>query len=79
MKQEVVIVEEMINANVEKVWQILTDSGGIKNWTFDKADFNALPGFEFKLSSETNGKQSIVSCKVLQSLPYHALAYTWSF
>ncbi len=79
MKEEVVIVEEIINAPVAKVWNILTDNKEMKNWYFDIEEFKTDEGFEFKLSGEKDNKKYPTSCKILQAKPYQALSYTWSF
>ena len=52
MKREMVVVEELIDAPVEKVWQAITDKDKMKKWYFDLEEFKPEVGFEFQFYGE---------------------------
>ena len=79
MKNEPLVVERLLNAPPEKVWEALTDHTKMKHWYFDLADFQAVPGFEFEFYGGKDGRQYLHLCKVITVEAGKKLSYTWKY
>ncbi len=74
------VIERILNASVEKVWQAITNKDEMKKWYFDLAAFKAEPGFEFQFSGTgSTGEEYVHLCKVLEAVPHKKLVYTWTY
>jgi uncharacterized protein YndB with AHSA1/START domain len=80
MKNNLVIVEEIVNASIEQVWQAITEKDKMKQWYFQLEEFTATIGFEFKFSGEGHkGEKYIHICKVIEVIPNKKLQYSWTY
>ena len=80
MKTEPFVIEQSYKATVERVWKALTDSGEMRTWYFDIADFDPVPGFEFEFVSGPDEKrQYLHKCKVTEVVPGQRIAYSWRY
>lgn len=80
MENEPIVIEETLNANVETVWQTITDKDKMKNWYFDLDEFEPEVGFEFKFAGQgRKGENYIHLCKVTQVIPLKKLQYSWRY
>ncbi len=77
---QAVVVEKLINAPVEKVWDALTVKEQMKQWYFDVSDFKPEVGFEFQFTGEGHkGEKYVHNCKVTDVVKYRKLCYTWKY
>ena len=79
MTSQTIIIEQMLNAPAERVWQALTDHAQLQQWYFDFADFKAEVGFEFRFIGSTEQRQYSHVCTVTEVLPCEKLSYNWRY
>ncbi|MBI1938673.1 MAG: SRPBCC domain-containing protein [Ignavibacteriales bacterium] len=79
MKNEPFIIERTFNANIEKVWQAITDKSEMKKWYFDLAEFKPEVGFEFQFYGGTPEKQWLHLCKITEVIEKQKLTYSWKY
>ncbi len=58
MKDEVLIVENILNTTAEDVWNAITDPVKMKEWYFDIPDFKPEVGFEFQFTAGSEQKNT---------------------
>ena len=72
--------ELVLPQSPEEVWQALTDSTSLADWMYPN-DFDPRVGHQFTFRVPANPKagfDGVVRCEVLQCVPPHELAYSWS-
>lgn len=80
MENNIVVVEKIYDAPVEKVWRTLTDKAEMKKWYFDLEEFKAEPGFKFQFKGGPDeGTQYNHLCEVTEVIPLKKLTYSWSY
>ncbi|NRF41159.1 SRPBCC domain-containing protein [Pedobacter foliorum] len=79
MKTEPIVIERILNASINSVWQALTDNQKMKQWYFDIEEFEPEVGFEFKFYGGSEEKKYLHICKVTEVVPYHKLIYSWHY
>jgi uncharacterized protein YndB with AHSA1/START domain len=80
MSSKPVVVEETVNAPVEKVWRAITDKNEMKQWYFDLDKFEPEVGFEFSFPGKgRKGETYIHLCKITEVIPNKKLQYSWSY
>lgn len=80
MKNQPIIVERILNAPVNKVWQAITDKDEMKKWYFDLSEFKAEIGFKFEFTAgNKDGKQYVHLCEITEVIPHKKLAYSWRY
>ncbi|MGV3528439.1 MAG: SRPBCC family protein [Flavisolibacter sp.] len=80
MSQEITVVEKMLPAKPEVVWQALTDAKEMKNWYFDIPDFQPVVGFTFSFFGQgKKGASYKHLCRVTEVVPLEKLQHTWSY
>lgn len=80
MSGKPVIVEETVNAPVERVWRAITDKSEMKQWYFDLDKFEARPGFEFRFPGQgQKGENYMHICTITEVIPNKKLQYTWRY
>ena len=81
MSAEPIIIERILNAPVEKVWQAITDNSQMKKWYFDIREFKPEPGFEFEFTAV--GKDGVTKfthiCKITVMVTNKLLTYSWRY
>ncbi len=73
------VVEEILNAPVNRVWDAITDKDEMKRWYFDFAEFKPIVGFEFQFYGGTEEKQFLHLCKIIEVIPDQKLSYSWRY
>lgn len=76
---EPVVIERVLDAPVESVWQAITHKEGFKHWCFDVDDFHPEVGFEFHFAGEDQGVTFMHNCRVMEVVPLKKLAYSWRY
>ncbi|MDO8367195.1 MAG: SRPBCC domain-containing protein [Saprospiraceae bacterium] len=80
LKAAPVIVEESLNAPVEKVWKAITDRDQMAQWYFDLAEFRPELGFEFRFTGgPAPEKQYLHICKITEVELGKKLTYSWRY
>jgi len=75
-----IVMERVLNAPVEKVWRAITNKDEIKQWSFDIAAFEPIPGFEFSFKGgKPDGIVYTHLCKVVAADECRKLSYTWQY
>ncbi len=75
-----VVVEEIYDASIEKVWKALTDKDEMKKWYFDLSEFRAEVGFEFQFTGQgVKGNHYLHLCKITEVVPHKRLQYSWEY
>ena len=80
MKKDDVIVEQVYNAPVEKVWKALTDREQMKQWYFDIAAFKPEVGFEFSFTGQGKDCETYIHlCRITEVVFEKKLVYSWRY
>lgn len=80
MKNNPVVVEELLNAPVERVWEAITDKEKMKQWYFTLDEFKPQVGFEFSFPGQGHkGENYIHLCKITEVVPNKKLQYSWRY
>lgn len=74
-----IILEQIVNAPVEKVWKALSYKDEMKLWYFDLAEFRAEVGFKFQFYGGTEEKQYLHLCEIVKVIDNIELSYTWCY
>lgn len=80
MSSEPFVIERVLNASIEKVWNALTDKDEMKKWYFDLDAFNPELGFHFKFAGKgAKGEEYIHFCEITELVPQKKIAYSWRY
>ncbi|MDO9374473.1 MAG: SRPBCC domain-containing protein [Ferruginibacter sp.] len=79
MTDEPIVVEQVLDAPINKVWEALTDHTKMKSWYFNILDLQAVPGFEFEFYGGREDRQYLHRCKVTAVEPCRKLSYSWKY
>ena len=79
MKDEPVIIEQVLDAPVEKVWNAITDKNKMKQWYFNIPDFKPEPGHEFQFEAGAENKMYLHLCKITEIVPNQKLSHSWRY
>lgn len=80
VEHEPVVVENEVNAPVEKVWKAITEKEQMKEWYFDLDHFSAEEGFRFSFPGQgQQGETYIHLCTVTEVIPHQKLQYSWQY
>ncbi len=75
-----VVVKEVYDAPIQKVWKALTDKEEMKKWYFDLSEFKAEVGFEFQFAGQgVKGEHYMHLCKITEVIPHKRLQYSWEY
>lgn len=75
---EPVVVTEVYNAPIDKVWAALTDKDAMKNWYFDIPNFLLRKGAVFDFFEPGDNKKYYHRCQILDFELNKFLHYTWT-
>lgn len=70
-----IIINEVYNCSIKKLWNALTNPDALNDWYFDLKDFRLEEGAEF----EFYGGKYLHHCKIVEIVLYRKLAYTWEY
>ena len=76
---EPLVVERVLDAPVNVVWEAITNKEGFKQWYFDVDDFRPQVGFQFQFAGEDKGITFVHRCEVKEVVPLEKLAYSWRY
>src|SRR5688572_20996981 len=76
--EEPIVVEQTINAPVERVWRAITDKEQMPRWFFEAiSDFRPERGFETTFDVHNEGKVYPHHWKVTEVIPNERIVYDW--
>ena len=79
-EKEPLVIERLLNAPVERVWQALTDIKYLKQWVPFFPDFKAEVGFETRfLLGKDKDHQYLHICEVTEVEVNKKLNYSWRY
>lgn len=79
MEYRPIIVEQIYNAPISKVWTAITDKTEMKQWYFDLAEFKAEVGFKFQFMGGTEDNKYLHLCEILEVISQKKLTYSWRY
>jgi uncharacterized protein YndB with AHSA1/START domain len=79
MESTPIVVERVLNADIDKVWQAISDKDKMKNWYFDIPDFEPVAGAEFQFEGGSEAKKYLHLCKIIDLVPGKKISYTWKY
>lgn len=80
MNSQPLVIEQVLEAPVTRVWDALTQNEQMKKWYFELPDFKAVPGFEFIFIAGAKGDVEYKHiCKVIEVIPQKKLSYSWRY
>ena len=79
MKSNPIIIEQKINASVEKVWQAITNKDELDQCFFEVDDFEPEIGYRFSFYSGGEEEKYLHLCKVKEIEEYKKLSYSWRY
>lgn len=79
VKTKPLVVERVIAASRERVWQAITNADEMARWYFEMENFKARPGCEFRFVVQHQGNTYDHRCKIVEIIPKSKISYTWRF
>ncbi|MEJ6979557.1 SRPBCC domain-containing protein [Pedobacter sp. P351] len=79
MKDEPVVIERTIDAEIETVWNSITDKDLMKQWYFDIPGFIPEKGLEFQFEAGDEKKKYVHLCKITEVIPTKKLSHSWRY
>ena len=80
MKNNPLVIEQTLDAPVEKVWDAITNKEKMKQWYFELSDFKPVVGFQFSFPGQGHkGENYIHLCKVTAVEPNKKIQYSWRY
>jgi uncharacterized protein YndB with AHSA1/START domain len=80
MSNQPLVIERLLNAPVERVWEAITDKEQMKQWYFDIAEFELRIGFEFEFTGNgPEGECYVHRCKITEVVPKKKLQHSWRY
>lgn len=80
MNNQPIVLEQIYNAPIIKVWQAITDLDEMRKWYFDLAEFKAEVGFKFQFYGGKDPEtQYLHLCEVTEVIPGKKLTYSWRY
>ncbi|MFN8207031.1 MAG: SRPBCC domain-containing protein [Bacteroidales bacterium] len=74
-----ILIEQLLKAPADKVWDAISLREEMRKWYFDLAAFEAIPGFEFQFEGGPEDRIYIHKCRVTEVIPRQKLSYTWRY
>lgn len=79
-KYNPIVVEQIFNASVDKVWEAITRAELMRKWFFDNIpEFNPEIGFKTKFNVKSGGRDFLHLWEVTEAIPEERLTYNWRY
>jgi uncharacterized protein YndB with AHSA1/START domain len=80
MSREPIIIEQVFDSTVQKVWEAITDPHQMRQWFFEQmGSFKAEVGFSTEFDVSFDGKHFIHQWNVTEVVPQKRIAYDWRY
>lgn len=78
--EEPVIVEQIFDTTIDKIWNAITDVEQMRQWYFDNIpDFKPEIGFETRFTIKSEGRIFPHVWKVMDAIPNKLITYNWHY
>jgi uncharacterized protein YndB with AHSA1/START domain len=75
-----IIVEEVLNTSITKVWNALTEHNQMIQWYFENIEaFEPEVGFQTEFSVQSTSRSFLHQWKVLDVIPEKRIKYSWQY
>lgn len=75
-----IIVEQVFNAPIRKVWQVITNIADMRYWFFDNIpDFKPELGFKTKFNVSSGERNFLHQWQITEVEPLKKIVYDWSY
>jgi uncharacterized protein YndB with AHSA1/START domain len=78
MSNQPLVIEQIYDAPVSKVWDAITINEQLKKWYFQIPDFKPVVGFEFSFTGGAKGEYTHL-CKVTEVVTGKKIAHSWRY
>lgn len=79
-QDEQIVVEQNINAPVDKVWKAITSVDRMRKWFFENIpDFKPVVGFKTEFEVESGDRKFTHLWEVIEAIPNKVIKYTWRY
>lgn len=79
MEKKEIVIEEVMDALVGKVWEALTNKDKLSNWFFEIDDFELRKGFVFTFYEGGEEQKYQHTCKIVDIVFQEKLSFTWEY
>jgi uncharacterized protein YndB with AHSA1/START domain len=79
MESGPVIIERLLDASSDRVWEAITNNTQMKKWYFDLAEFKPEVGFEFTFNGGPPGRVFVHLCRITEVIPGKKLKHSWKY
>lgn len=77
---EPVVVEQIFNTSVDKLWNAITRHEEMKQWFFDNIkEFKAEAGFKTKFPVQSGVRVFTHLWKIVEVVPFQKIIYNWKY
>lgn len=76
---DTIIVEQIFDQPVERVWSAISDPGELEKWYFDIPDFELRLNHKFHFYEPGEEKKFLHVCEIVEFQLLKKLLYTWSY
>ena len=75
-----VIVEQIFNASLVKVWEAITELNQMKQWFFENIEhFETIKGFETQFIVQVENRTFTHLWKLTEVIPFKKITYNWKY
>ena len=79
-KNKSIVVEQVLPANLSRVWNAITNLDEMKQWYFNQIpEFKPEVGFETKFNVQVEDRNYMHLWKITEVIAEKKIAYTWRF
>jgi uncharacterized protein YndB with AHSA1/START domain len=80
MKNEPIVIDQIFNAPINKVWKAITDKDEMIKWFFSMIEsFKPEAGFETKFNVKSGGNNFLHLWKVTEVVPGEKITLNWKY
>ena len=79
MEAQPIIIEQIYNAPISRVWDAITNNDKMREWYFQLEDFKPEVGFKFTFWGGSKEKSYLHLCEVTEVNPGTKITYSWKY
>lgn len=74
-----IVIEQELDAPVEKVWKVLTTQKDMEHWFFEIDEFELKEGYTFTFYDGGEEEKYLHICKILVVVPSNKFSFSWEY